>query len=367
MWEWCRRWLAKRFNVYSAKTDPILLYFLSIIDVRLRWFQSRAGNFDEAKKYILEEVIKRRDRLENSSPGIYTDSEAWTEAYRLERLMALLEPIDNLLYEIRLRLDEASAERVSAEPRLRTALSMAEANAFDNSRSPPELKPDGESMLRALLLEILEKTHWTTQRKFFARPIQISATRKIVWAGVFSFALFVLPYAWIYVDIYISRADQKIPTDFLVGLPFYTALTAGLFGAYFSRLLYIQKNAGNMSVGELKTARELTSIFLRGVVGMCGALVVFFFLRSGMVDGKLFPTFPRLSVMEGKVLLSDAVPGVGNAFGQDVGSVRQILPSPDLALLAIWCFLSGFSERLVPSILSTTEQTLGDAAKGGKK
>jgi hypothetical protein len=45
------------------------------------------------------------------------------------------------------------------------------------------------------------------------------------------------------------------------------------------------------------------------------------------------------------------------------------LPSKSLALLTFWCFLAGFSERLVPGILSGTEKQLGDAAvsQAGKK
>ena len=362
MWEWLAEWFRRKSNIYWIKTDPILLNYLSMLEVRAHWLRSREADLDQPDKDILEETIKRRNELENSAPGTYTDAAAWTEVYRLERLMALLEPSQNLLGEIRLRLDEALAERVGAEPRLRAALLIAEANAFDRSKTPPELKPGEEPALRALLLEILEETHWTNQRKFYARPIQKRATRRIVWAGLLSFVLFMLPYVWIYIDIYNheSGAARDVPAELLIGLPFYTALTAGLFGAYFSRLLYIQKFASSMSVGELKTAREFTSIFLRGVFGMCGALVVFFFLRSGIVEGKLFPEFAALNVTEGKVPLF----GVGS--GRDV-SVRQILPSQALALLAIWCFLAGFSERLVPSILSSTEQTLGDAAKGTKR
>ena len=49
------------------------------------------------------------------------------------------------------------------------------------------------------------------------------------------------------------------------------------------------------------------------------------------------------------------------------GQLHQILPSQQLALLAIWCFLAGFSERLVPSILSSTEQQLSVAARGPAK
>jgi hypothetical protein len=43
-----------------------------------------------------------------------------------------------------------------------------------------------------------------------------------------------------------------------------------------------------------------------------------------------------------------------------------ILPSQHLSLLIVWCFLAGFSERLVPNILASTEKTLSDAAQKGK-
>ncbi|MER9273494.1 hypothetical protein [Mesorhizobium sp. M0643] len=365
MFERLKAWSRRTFGIYSIKNDAILLYYLSTLDVRARWLRSRGVALDPDEIGLLEELIERRNKLENCPPGTYSEGDAWIEVYRLERLMALLEPFHNLIAEIRLRLDEALAERASAEPRLRAAFILAEANAFDRAKAPPELKASEEPALRALLLEVLEETHWTKNRKFYSRPIQKSATRRIVWAGLFSFVLFLLPYAWIYAHIFMesretASVEHKFPAELLVGLPFYTALTAGLFGAYFSRLLYIQTTAGSMSVGELKTAKEFTSIFLRGVVGMCGALVVFFFLRSGMVSGKLFPEFAELSVREG------AVPLFG-AEGIEKGSIRQVLPSQALALLAIWCFLAGFSERLVPSILSSTEQTLGDAARGTKK
>jgi hypothetical protein len=48
-------------------------------------------------------------------------------------------------------------------------------------------------------------------------------------------------------------------------------------------------------------------------------------------------------------------------------SIRQVLPSQQLALLATWCFLAGFSERLVPSILSSTEQRFDTASRGTRR
>ena len=45
--------------------------------------------------------------------------------------------------------------------------------------------------------------------------------------------------------------------------------------------------------------------------------------------------------------------------------VMQVIePSKALALLVIWSFLAGFSERLVPTILSNAETSLANSANG---
>jgi hypothetical protein len=43
-----------------------------------------------------------------------------------------------------------------------------------------------------------------------------------------------------------------------------------------------------------------------------------------------------------------------------------VVPSKDLALLTVWCFLAGFSESLVPSILSSTERQFAESTASGK-
>ncbi len=336
----------------------MLLYFLSVIAVRARMLEQNGALKDGKKDALLHEINERRRQLENCVPGSIGEDAAWTEAYQLERMMALLEPEENLIAELGLRLDEAAAERVPAEPRLRAAFTALSARALDPDATMLRIRAEAEPEARALLLEVLEELHWTVQRKFYGRPIQKAATRQIVYAGVISFGLFVLPYLF----IYIAAPFRQLNFGFLTGLPLYTALTAGLFGAFFSRLLFIQANAAQLTLGELKTAREWTSIFLRGSVGMCGGLVVFFFLRSGIVDGSLFPNFGQFAVLEQFVPMREARQGEQVA---DVRQLRLLLPSPSLALLAVWCFLAGFSERLVPSILSSTEETLSQA--GGQK
>lgn len=347
-------------STYSPSTDPMLMCTVTALRVRYRFLKQLNANSQEAPE-ILQEIEKALEALQSTPRGNLTEAEAWTEVNRLQMMTVLVEPQDNLLQQIQVRLDEAGAEGASATPRLRSAYDAAKLHALDHKDNPPKLREEYVPRMRSLLLEVLSEFNWTKARKFFGRPLQKSATRRIVWAGVASFALFLLPYIFIHSRAYFTN---QVDMHIFTGLPLYTALSAGLFGAYFSRLLFIQSNVGNLSIGELKAAREFTSIFLRGSVGMCGALVVFFFLRSGTVEGSLFPNFARLGLNDSTVPLREALAGSQLSAIQEL---RLILPSKELALLAIWCFLAGFSERLVPSILSSTEQQFNSAATTTKK
>jgi hypothetical protein len=68
------------------------------------------------------------------------------------------------------------------------------------------------------------------------------------------------------------------------------------------------------------------------VTGFGAGLIMFYFLQSGLIKGIAFPEFTG----DDHIILD--------------GDFRS------LALLIIWCFISGFSEKLVPGILSKTEE-----------
>lgn len=342
---------------YCVRDDTMLLYFLSNLDVRTKWLESQISSDDPAEGELLADIKTRSTNLQQAQSTFTTADQAWNEAYSLERMMSLLEPVGTLITEIRRRLEEAANEGVSAEPRLRAAFALTEKQALDSSKSPPKLRQGELPSLRMLLLDVLEETHWTYQRKFHARPIQKNATVKIVSLGLLSFLLTVAPYILIFGLSY--RGSNAAAT--WTGLPLYSALTAGLFGSFFSRLLFMQSYANSLSMDELRNARQLVSIFLRGSVGMCGALIVFFFLQSGIISANFFPKFAQMGLSEYYVAL-----GADHAI-KYAPNLHTILPNENLALLIVWCFLAGFSERLVPSILSSTESTLLQAAKGAKR
>lgn len=84
---------------------------------------------------------------------------------------------------------------------------------------------------------------------------------------------------------------------------------------------------------DLRLLFRRSILLSRPLIGFGAGFVLYFFFLSGLVTGPAFPD----ALMEVK---KDLVKNFG--------------------LLAVWAFLAGFSERLVPSLLTTTETRLQD-------
>jgi len=91
---------------------------------------------------------------------------------------------------------------------------------------------------------------------------------------------------------------------------------------------------------------------------MCGAFVLYSFLRAGLVSGEIFPDFDKLGLEFSDFSGGDTPPKIAALISRSVG------PSRALNLLTMWSFVAGFSERLVPTILSNTEASFANAASG---
>jgi hypothetical protein len=264
----------------------------------------------------------------------------WDEIYKAESLIALLFTGAQLRQEINARLQELAKESSVESDNLR--------RDYEALLKPPAAPANGEpddATLRMFLLRVMEALHWNAKKTYLARPIRIEATNRIVLGMLLSFLLLVFPYVILNFD-YATHDVSKWWSLFAL----WTALSAGLLGAFFSRLISIQGQWAKLTLDEVFLHREWPYTLLRAGVGVCGALIVYFFLRSGIAEGALFPAFAAIKIELVQIHDTGAVP------------MTFVMPSKALALLTFWCFLAGFSEKLVPNILSSTESRLTDAA-----
>ncbi len=273
----------------------------------------------------------------------------WDEVYRLERLIALLFNGAELRQEIARRLAELADEKVPEAERLRLEYTALAGSSRDGDAP---VVPDG--VLRSFLLRAIEALQWTAKRRYLAQPLRQQATKKILVCVLVTFILLVAPYVMLSLDYEATlHSADKMVSPMWSHLGLFTALMAGCLGAFFSRLMMLQRNWPNMALEELCSNTEWSYALLRAGVGMCGALILYYFFHSGLIDGSLFPHIDKLSVR--------LLPTEG-------GTVQMAFtaPSKDLALLTVWCFLGGFSEVLVPGLLAKTEGQLAETAVGSK-
>jgi len=271
----------------------------------------------------------------------------WDEIYKLERLMALLFSGAQLRQELTRRLDELADEKVPEAERFRRE---HEGLSKPTRQGQPSAADDG--VLRALLLRVVETLQATARRRSLAKPIRKEAIKKLLFGVLFGFGLLVAPYAWLSIDF--PGPEAPLVSRWWSHFPLYSALVAGGVGAFFSRLMQLHRDWAKMPLEEVCSHSEASYVGLRAAVGMCGALILYYFFQAGLIDGAVFPQVKKFAIE----LVEVAPPAVHMAF---------TVPSKDLALLIVWCFLGGFSEALVPGLLAKTEGQIssgGAAAKG---
>jgi hypothetical protein len=175
------------------------------------------------------------------------------------------------------------------------------------------------------------------------KPEVIKVVRWVSSAVVAFFVVGVLLF--VFVQVRGASAAQGGPGVLFRTYPgLIVGLASGFFGATFSMLVQTQRRMAEGSLDDLSSASDWRTLIVRASVGLGAAAILYFFFRSGLLQGSLWPDLRELGF--------DPLTNAGT---------ERLVPNQHWCLLVIWCSLSGFSETLVPNLLTKTEQKAATA------
>lgn len=164
----------------------------------------------------------------------------------------------------------------------------------------------------------------------------MSTSFKNDWGWFFGFnALVIAAIA------FAARFMDSLPTLLHAYTGLLIAMLSGFLGATFSMLIQSRRRAADGTLEDLVAAGHWYSLAVRGAVGLGAAVILYFFFESGLLEGSLWPDLANLG-------FSSIQDGGHSGF-------KFYVPNQHWCLLIIWCFLGGFSETLVPTMLQKTE------------
>lgn len=240
--------------------------------------------------------------------------QTWADAYQIEQLLVQFFRDQFVDMELQRRVLEAG-----------TALSPEIAGHYkEQAKAAPDM-----AVKRALLLRLVNDLQWRYTVNEAKRGYMKEITKTNSW--FFTWALILVTITataimFVYGTDSTHDASANVPL-FSNSFALFMAGLAGGWGAMFSVLIGLKSRLHECGFDDLKLSRSKAVLAVRPLIGVGAALILYFFLQSGLLSGEAFPK------ITGATLLS----------------------TKDLAMLVVWCFVAGFSEKLVPDLLARTE------------
>ncbi len=302
------------------------------------------------------------------------DQPTWERAYEIERLLVYLRPRRRLLIEVDRRVAEARTAGMPQSAQYRAQLDKNQAlidaaaanrDAAESAVAKPPAGADttqlasaqvlAEQQLertrqrvdderRAILAAVLDDLQWHYQKTNLIRRAMVRSARSIGWFGLLAVLACGVPFFVFVFERYTGKTYFSNLIDHFPNYGLYTAVSFGLLGSFFSRLVAFNAN-GVKSVEEAENRYNFRSLLVRGGVGMCGAIILYYLLRTNIVGTLIAPDLSKLSYdqMDNTVTMLSST------------KFTVLVPSRDWCLLVIWSFLAGFSEQLVPDTLARSQ------------
>lgn len=203
------------------------------------------------------------------------------------------------------------------------------------------------------LLDDLQRDFIDTRNK---RELRKEVARRLLGYGCILLVVAVLPFVILAV-IATWQAPATGPGTLYSSNPvfgFGLVMAFGLLGAFFSRVTQFQTDSPALSFDQVMNSYRPDVLRVRLLVGMMGAMVFYFLMRSGIVGGTIFPKLSDVSLSTVSVLQEANGDTTVASSKPEASGLTILLPSTELAKLLVWSFLAGFSERLVRNTLDTT-------------
>ena len=265
------------------------------------------------KNLLPDDAIERIDQL-------LEKEKSWDMAYRIELEIANYFDEDILDIELHRSLGEYKA-RFSDDSYLKMKKNITPGNQVQQRSKERRI-----SQKRTLLIQIIQELQWFFAKRNQKRDLVLLTRIRTSVLFVGSFLLFVLSL-WFYVHF---------PSDYIIvsTKALIVATLAGALGATFSMLTGLQSIVES-SLSELKLRHRFNYLLIRSFTGVCAALIFYFFIQSDLVpiEKGLLPELP-VELKAGDV---------------DISTTYK-----NLSMLIVWCFIVGFSEKLVPTLISKT-------------
>jgi len=284
-------------------------------DLLKQFYTTLKSNY--AKREIDKKQNASNKKTYNTINNLLNSEQSWENAYQIEQLLIDIQNPKNIEIEFNRRLVDAK-RFFTAEHYLFFQ------NQYENC----------DTIGRKILLgRLVIDLQWFFETRHTRRLHSTIIRIRYGFSFILALTFFLFPI--FFLKIFFSYILDNFQLESLI----YNSITSGVVGSYFSLLLNLNKKVRTATISDLKAIQGWVFIISRGAIGAGAGLFLFYFFQTELAN----------------LLLSNSlIP----KFTSNDSFTLSIVSYQKKSLLTLWCFIAGFSEKLVPSIIHKAENEI---------